>query len=58
VYRTSYEAPHYAVFSILPPLPILSSAACVLPLVRDKDFHHNFPSILMRIVQKAVPKTS
>jgi hypothetical protein len=49
--RTSYEAPHYAIFSILLPLPpskvhIFSSAPCsqtpsvyVLPLVWGTKFH-------------------
>jgi len=51
VKRTISEDPHYAVFSILPPLPvslvqIFSSAPCsqtpliyVLPLTRETNFH-------------------
>jgi len=49
--RTSYEAPHYAVFSSFPPLPpsyvhIFTSAHCsetpsnyVLPLMSKTKFH-------------------
>jgi hypothetical protein len=48
---TSYEAPHYAVFSSLPPLsppfgpnilthhPVPNHPQSVLPLVREETFH-------------------